>query len=305
MTNHIHFKSWVEWVTFDESTDKFQVTVRDLGNEVKRKFVEDFDYVIDASGHYTQPNYVSYPGEETFPGTVMHAKFFIDASRYAGKRILLVGSSFSAEDLAIKSIVAGADKVTICYRSQPTNLVFPMGIDEKPLLTKIEGSTVRFRDGSWADYDVIIYCTGYLYDYPYMERSLRLNISEKRHMPLYKQVVHPKNTRLMYVGVQNLAYTFPLFWLQGHLCAQAISGEVKLPSVETMMEYIRVNEEKRGSLKSILEAIEFQTGYLNELSHQLGKPSVDGMHFVRQWLKDRYEDIGHYKRKSHYQSKYR
>ncbi|XP_075261845.1 trimethylamine monooxygenase-like isoform X1 [Convolutriloba macropyga] len=224
LTDSIKFKSWIEWVTFDESTNKFQVTIRDLRSDVRRKYVEDFDYVIDASGHFTQPNYVSYPGEETFPGTVMHAKFFLDASRYKGKRILLVGSSFSAEDLAVKSIAGGAQKVTICYRSSPTNLTFPPGVDEKPLLTKIEGSTVRFRDGSSSEYDVIIYCTGYLYDYPYMEKSIRLSITDKKQMPLYRQVVHPNNTKLMYVGVQNLAYTFPLFWLQGHLCAQIING---------------------------------------------------------------------------------
>ena len=86
LTDSIKFKSWIEWVTFDESTNKFQVTIRDLRSDVRRKYVEDFDYVIDASGHFTQPNYVSYPGEETFPGTVMHAKFFLDASRYKGMR---------------------------------------------------------------------------------------------------------------------------------------------------------------------------------------------------------------------------
>ena len=90
ITNHfslkdcIRFKCWVDWVSYDERAEKFQVTVSDLNDDNKRKFLEQFDYVIIASGHYTQPNYVSYPGEETFPGTVIHAKFFMDADRYKG-----------------------------------------------------------------------------------------------------------------------------------------------------------------------------------------------------------------------------
>ena len=72
-----------------------------------------------------------------------------------------------------------------------------------------------------------------------------------------------------------------------------------------MKEDIATGEDKRSKHKSILEALEFQSGYLNEMSQLLGKPSVDSMHFIRQWLKDRNEDIAHYKEKIHFESKYR
>ena len=57
---------------------------------------------------------------------------------------MIVGSSFSAEDLAMQSIRAGAARVTISYRTCPMNLKFPPNVDEKPLLTQIQGSTVRY-----------------------------------------------------------------------------------------------------------------------------------------------------------------
>jgi trimethylamine monooxygenase len=36
---------------------------------------------------------------------------------------------------------------------------WPKGMDERPLLTKIEGRTVHFKDGSSKNFDAIILCT--------------------------------------------------------------------------------------------------------------------------------------------------
>ena len=45
---------------------------------------------------------------------------------------------------------------------------WPEGVIERPILTDINGSTVTFKDGSTEDYDVIIKCTGYLHNFPFM-----------------------------------------------------------------------------------------------------------------------------------------
>jgi trimethylamine monooxygenase len=36
---------------------------------------------------------------------------------------------------------------------------WPKGMDERPLLTNIEGRTVHFKDGSSKNFDAIILCT--------------------------------------------------------------------------------------------------------------------------------------------------
>ena len=85
LQKYIRFQKWVEWVQFNEETEKFEVTVTDLKPESRdSKFQEVFDYVIVATGHYSKPNSVSYPGEETFPGPILHSKYFIDATRFKG-----------------------------------------------------------------------------------------------------------------------------------------------------------------------------------------------------------------------------
>ena len=80
---YIKFNSWIQNVTFDESVKKFNVSVKDLKTKQERE--EVFDYVIVATGHFSCPNYVTYPGQETFKGTVVHSKQFVDEARYKGQ----------------------------------------------------------------------------------------------------------------------------------------------------------------------------------------------------------------------------
>jgi hypothetical protein len=60
---------------------------------------QEFDYVVVASGHFSTPNVPLFQGVESFPGRVLHAHDFRDALEFKGKRMLLVGTSYSAEDI--------------------------------------------------------------------------------------------------------------------------------------------------------------------------------------------------------------
>ena len=67
---------------------------------------------------------------------------------------------------------------------------WPPNICERPLLQKIEGKTCHFKDGSTAEVDAIIMCTGYLHSYPFMEDNLRLRSVNDLYPPnLYKGTV--------------------------------------------------------------------------------------------------------------------
>ena len=59
-----------------------------------------------------------------------------------------------------------------------------------------------FKDGTKDDYDVIIYCTGYLHRFPFMEDRLQLHCNNTFAVPLYKQVLFPHNKQLFYIGMQ-------------------------------------------------------------------------------------------------------
>ena len=62
------------------------------------------------------PHIPDFPGIERFPGRVLHAHDFRDKNEFSGKTLLLIGSSYSAEDIAVQCIKYGASKVIITWR---------------------------------------------------------------------------------------------------------------------------------------------------------------------------------------------
>ena len=62
------------------------------------------------------PHIPDFPGIERFPGRVLHAHDFRDKNEFSGKTLLLIGSSYSAEDIALQCIKYGASKVIITWR---------------------------------------------------------------------------------------------------------------------------------------------------------------------------------------------
>src|SRR3972149_1375074 len=159
------FRTPVRLVEYSEKTGKFPVTAHDLLKD--HVYSEVFDYVVVASGHFSTPNVPYFKGFDTFGGRVMHAHDFRDALEFKGKDIVIVGTSYSAEDIASQCHKYGCKSVTISYRTNPTGFHWPKSFKQVPLITHVEGRTVHFKDGSATDADARILCTGYLHHLPF------------------------------------------------------------------------------------------------------------------------------------------
>lgn len=204
----IRFSTTVRFVRYNEATGKFTVTVHDLPND--RMYDEEFDYVVVATGHYSTPNMPEYPGFDKFPGRLLHAHDFRDALEFKGKDIMLVGASYSAEDIGSQCWKYGANSVTVSHRQDHTmGFKWPENWEELPILEKVVGKTVHFVDGKTKDVDAIIMCTGYRHHFPFLPDELRLK-TPNRMVPqdLYKGVVWYNNPKLFYVGMQDQTFTF-------------------------------------------------------------------------------------------------
>jgi len=168
----IRFNTAVRDISFNEDSKMFTVRVHDLENE--KSYSEEFDYVVVATGHFSTPNVPEYEGFSHFNGRILHAHDFRDALEFKGKDILVVGSSYSAEDIGSQCYKYGAKSITSSYRSAPMGFKWPDNWDEKPAIVKVDGNTVYFIDGSTKDVDAIILCTGYVHHFPFLPDSLRL-----------------------------------------------------------------------------------------------------------------------------------
>ena len=97
--------------------DKFEISYQDKANN---KMLNDaFDYVVVSTGHFSVPFIPEYEGMNSFPGRIMHSHDFRDAEEFRGKDVIVLGSSYSAEDVALQCNKYGAKSVTIGYRHNP------------------------------------------------------------------------------------------------------------------------------------------------------------------------------------------
>ena len=289
----IQFNTVVRWVSFSEETGRFTVTVDNLATHEVRE--EQFDYVVNATGHFSTPNVPFFEGIDDYPGRVLHAHDFRGAEEFVGKRLLLVGSSYSAEDIGVQCHKLGAKSVTISYRSSPMGFRWPKGMKEVPLLTRFEGRRAHFADGTSEEVDAVILCTGYLHKYRFLPNALRLQ-SPNRLYPegLYKGVFWSAQPRLAYLGAQDQYYTFNMFDAQAWLVRDAIMGRFALPSREEMERDIAQWVQREEAVSSSFEAVDFQTAYVRDLLDRTDYPGFEVEQvaaMLKEWLRDKQEDI--------------
>lgn len=95
-------------------------------------------------------------------------------------------------------------------------------------IQRFDGETVFFVDGSQADFDTIIACTGFIITHPFFDKSF-IDYSEGA-VPLWLKMMHPVCKDLYFVGLfQPLGCIWPLAELQAKLMANEIIGKYQRP----------------------------------------------------------------------------
>jgi trimethylamine monooxygenase len=279
----IRFNSPVRHVSYDEHEGLFHVTVKDNLKDVE--YTETFDHVIVASGHFSTPNVPFYPGFESFKGRILHAHDFRDAMEFKDKDLLLIGTSYSAEDIGSQCWKYGAKSITVSYRTAPMGHKWPDNWEELPLLEKVEGNTVTFKDGSKRDVDAIILCTGYNHHFPFIAEELRLKTNNRLYpINLYKGVVWEHNPKLMYLGMQDQWFTFNMFDAQAWYARDVIMGRIEMPSQLEMHADIDRNRAEEDTGKDDYAAIKFQGKYTMDLMAETDYPDFDTAGAIQAFL---------------------
>ncbi|WP_020591160.1 flavin-containing monooxygenase [Kiloniella laminariae] len=99
---------------------------------------EKFDFVAICTGQFSEKNIITHPGQNDFiaqGGSVIHSSEYSDPSLAKGKRVVVLGGSKSATDIAVHAAKNGASSVTLVYREPVWRLpYFLAGINFKRLL---------------------------------------------------------------------------------------------------------------------------------------------------------------------------
>tara|TARA_R110002094_G_scaffold15702_4_gene26928 strand:+ start:1476 stop:2810 length:1335 start_codon:yes stop_codon:yes gene_type:complete len=268
----IRFETAVRRVAFEN--DKFTVTVKNLPKD--REYTEEFDHVICASGHFSTPNVPEFEGFESFKGRILHAHDFRDALEFKDQDLLLVGTSYSAEDIGSQCWKYGAKSITVSHRTAPMGYDWPDNWAEVPLLMKVEGNTAHFKDGTTRHIDAIILCTGYQHHFPFMAEDLRLKTANRlATADLYKGVAWVHNPALFYLGMQDQWFTFNMFDAQAWWARDVIMGKITLPDTATMRADVADRIAREDAGEDDYDAIWYQGDYIKELVAETDYPSFD------------------------------
>ena len=298
LKKNVKFNTTVTSVSSDGNG--FNVSYKD---KVEDKIsTERFDNVVVATGHFSVPYIPEYKGMSSFPGRIMHSHDFRDAEEFRNKNVVVLGSSYSAEDVALQCHKYGAKSVTIGYRNNPMGFHWPEGMKEVHYMDRIEGNKAIFKDGTVQEMDALILCTGYLHHFPFLSEELKLKTHNRLYPPkLYKGVAWQDNPNLFYLGMQDQFHTFNMFDAQAWYVRDIIMNKISLPSNDEMEKDIKNWVSKEEALEDAHQMIDFQTDYCVDLCSSIDYPKID-FELIRknfyEWEDHKEENILTYRDKS-------
>ena len=271
---YIRFNTNVRDVRHDPASAKFTVTARDGVSDSET--IEEYDHVIVASGHFSMPNVPHYEGFENFNGRILHAHDFRDAREFAGQDILILGTSYSAEDIGSQCWKYGCKSVTVAHRTAPIGYEWPDNWQEVPALVKVEKGVAHFKDGQSKKIDTIILCTGYRHHFGFLPDALRLKTDNRlATSDLYKGVVFNPNPAMFYLGMQDQWYTFNMFDAQAWYVRDIIMGRIALPDAAAMEADVLARQKAEEALEDDYACIRYQGAYTGELIDETDYPTFD------------------------------
>jgi hypothetical protein len=101
-------------------------------------------------------------------------------------------------------------------------------IGVRPGIARFDGVDVVFTDGRRDQVDLVVWCTGYRVDLPFLDPAL-LGTGADRLL-LYRHVFHPDVPGLMFVGLmQSTGAALPVVEAQARLVAGQLAGTYALP----------------------------------------------------------------------------
>lgn len=253
----IQFNAFVENVSpfdDDDGRQKWNVKVRDLLTPETNATSESvFDAVMVCNGHYTVPLMPPIPDMSEFKGEVSHSHSYRTPEAYKGKRVLVVGARASGVDLALE-LTSVASQVYLCHRNMkstkdemysglPATVVQCFGI------TRMTRDSAFLDDGRTLAVDVVLFCTGYRYAYPFLSPECRCEVTAdgQRVLSLYRHLVHTRFTTLSFVGITKRVVPCPAFHCQVLYVLAVLTGATSLPSEAEMEDDTRCDYERRLS----------------------------------------------------------
>lgn len=275
----ITFSTQVEDISLsqEESHPCWKLTARSTISKTVTKDV--YDAVVVANGHYSVPFIPSVPGIQAFhakyPSIISHSKNYRSPQNFTNKKVIVVGGGASGLDIGNQiSVVCQKPLLNSVRSEEPLKLGKEIKEEVPPIAEYIaQDRSVRFEDGRIEkDIDAIVYCTGYLYAYPFL-RSLEPPVvtTGRRVRGLYKSIFHIAHPTLAFPALDQKVIPFPLSEAQGAVIAKVWSNNLVLPDQTEMVAWEKKKVEELGDTTNFhVLGYPKDADYINELHDWAG-----------------------------------
>ncbi|XP_011159541.2 flavin-containing monooxygenase FMO GS-OX4 isoform X1 [Solenopsis invicta] len=244
--------------------------------ETKEETIKTFDAVVLCNGHYSVGRIPHIPGIESFRGRRIHSHQYRMPEVYAGKRVCILGASWSGIDIALE-VSQYANKIYLSHNlPEQFDSKMSNNVEQRPGVASVQGNVFTFLDGSTAEVDDFIFCTGYKFTYPFMSAKVEIRTDDDHVEPIYKHLVHMDYTSLFFMGLPALVIPFPMFHIQAQYILAILEDRVKLPSSQQMREEFEIEKKSlldQGiPLRHINKLKDRQWAYYDELAAAANVP---------------------------------
>lgn len=155
------------------------------------------------------------------------------------------GQRFTGSDPRLYGLPAPNHKFFEAHPTQSGELPLRLmsgDVTPRGNVARLDGSTVHFEDGASAEFDVIVYATGYNLTFPFFDPDF-LSAPGNR-IDLYKRIFKPGLDDLLFAGFAQATPTlFPFVECQARLIAAYAVGRYVPPPVAEMERVIAADDQ--------------------------------------------------------------
>uniref|UniRef100_A0A182TSG8 Flavin-containing monooxygenase n=1 Tax=Anopheles melas TaxID=34690 RepID=A0A182TSG8_9DIPT len=142
---------------------------------------------------------------------------------------------------------------TSMYRGLRTNL--PKESD----VSMLTETGAKFTNGSEESFDVVVYCTGFRYNFPFLGADCGIEVQDNHVQPLYKHCININHPTMAFIGLPFYVCAAQMMDLQVRFCLAYLTGRQHLPPAHEMLDDAAQEFEDR-----------LQRGYKKRHAHMMG-----------------------------------
>ncbi|XP_049545337.1 senecionine N-oxygenase-like [Anopheles darlingi] len=252
---HIKFNHHVVQVQ-PTGDGRWQIEVENLIS--KTKLLDSFDFLFVCNGHYHTPSVPAIEGSAQFRGQQLHSHDYRCADHYANKAVLVVGAGPSGMDIALE-LAKSAQRVTLSHHMDRLTFPFPANLTQQPDVARLTGTGARFVNGAEASFDVVLYCTGFRYSFPFLGDDCGIRVEDNHVQPLYKHCININHPTMAFIGLPYYVCAAQMMDLQVRFCLEFFAGRRCLL---TRSEMLADMEREMGA--------RWRRGYKRRHAHMMG-----------------------------------